>query len=80
MDLKMRIALRVLPKECIHHMGRDSQNCSYDHQKALCQNSYVESYKHNVRAEWLGWYHFEAIEKSREHPTYLGFEHTTMSF
>ena len=41
--LKMAIAIRLPPKDCIHHTDRGSQYCSHDYQKILRQNGFKVS-------------------------------------
>ena len=41
--LKMAIALRSPPRECIHHTDRGSQYCSHDYQKILRQHGFKAS-------------------------------------
>ena len=41
--LKMAIAFRAPPKECIHHTDRGSQYCSHDYQKILRQHDFKVS-------------------------------------
>ncbi len=41
--LKMAIAFRQPPKDCIHHTDRGSQYCSHDYQKILRQNVFKVS-------------------------------------
>lgn len=66
--LKMAIALRQPPKDCIHHTDRGSQYCSHDYQKLLRQrgfqvsmsrkgncydNSAVETFFKTIKAELI---------------------------
>ena len=41
--LKMAIAFRAPPKDCIHHTDRGSQYCSHDYQKILRQHGFKVS-------------------------------------
>jgi len=41
--LKMAIAFRSPPKDCIHHTDRGSQYCSHDYQKILLQHGFKVS-------------------------------------
>ena len=41
--LKMAIAFRAPPKDCIHHTDRGSQYCSHDYQKILRQHGFKAS-------------------------------------
>ncbi|MEL6416886.1 MAG: IS3 family transposase [Pseudomonadota bacterium] len=66
--LKMAVALRQPPKECIHHTDRGSQCCSHDYQKLLRKhgfqvsmsgkgncydNSAVETFFKTIKAEMI---------------------------
>jgi putative transposase len=41
--LDMAVALRQLPKDCIHHTDRGSQYCSHDYQKRLTKYGFKVS-------------------------------------
>ncbi len=66
--LKMAVALRQPPKDCIHHTDRGSQYCSHDYQKLMRQhgfqvsmsgkgncydNSAVETFFKTIKAELI---------------------------
>jgi transposase InsO family protein len=54
--LKMAIAFRALPKDCIHHTDRGSQYCSHDYQEIPRQRGFKVSMsgKRNWSARSMG--------------------------
>ncbi len=78
--LKMAIAFRSPPKDCIHHTDRGSQYCSHDYQKILRQhgfkvsmsgkgncydNAAVETFFKTIKAELI-WRHSWQTRRSAE--------------